>query len=233
MQRLNLVAAAFVLCVITTCAFAAPGASAAWYTCKAVTPMTGHFIDSHCTSGGPGGNWDTVKVTTLPTDGKLTATGSATITATIAGISTEVVCSELNGSVKMTGEKTEGEVSWVLSGCEVKQPSENGCKVREGKITTTNLKTTAVKDGEGKEVTTLKSEPESGTTFAPIVLEGCKVGLLNGEKLLTGSITAEISPEAPAKRLFTKTSGSALKLGGNAATLTVSSHVVMEGTDST
>lgn len=162
--------------------------------------------------------------------------GNQELSATLSGVKFTIKCT---GQMTTAGTGTNVEEGGVMktkgagivieyTGCTVTAPAEKGCKIKEGKIKTVALKSITV--DEAGEVMKVKFEPESGTKFTTITVEGCSVSALNGEKPVEGTASGLVSKTDAGLLEFTSTSGSALTFGGQAATYTGKTRSVMEGT---
>ena len=196
------------LCALAASAIAAQGAAAVTgttaFTCKKTGKGGAGFSDAHCTSAkGSGASFEHVGIEqglTTELSGTNANTASGTSAAaqiklgnTQAGVKYEIVATTLTGIGSVTNAKTESGEHYVhgtavvtFEGLTVTQPSEKGCKVKEEKIVSKELKATTQEQGDF-----IKFEPASGTTLASYTLENC-VGL-NTEQVVTGSIKCPLS----------------------------------------
>jgi hypothetical protein len=157
------------------------------------------------------------------------------ISATIEGVTVEIVCTGLGGSGK--GENvTIGEAKFAFVktlkikyfACTVAKPKGGGCVLKgaEPPIETNALRLNGFQEGG-----VLKAEltSEGGGSLAKITLEKCTMGGLNAERGLTGEARAVVGVD-PSILEFTAASGSKLELGGNPASYTGDFRLFMEGT---
>jgi hypothetical protein len=231
------------LCALAVCALAASGASAAGGTTLVTCKKGGTTLDfkanaageSHCSSTDkvtPGtGTYSHFKVergvaTTLSGSNAGTANETkeatpATLVSTIAGVELDINCPTVvsTGSIENTEPTAETHkivgsgIVVIFSGCELKKPVGQECKIKEGKITTNSLKSESVEDTE-------KFTPTSGTTFGTFTIEGCKTTALNGSKSVTGSVTAVPNGATQVVNIL-RNAESTLEFGGQKAGLTL------------
>ena len=235
--RRNSIVGALVLCALSFCAFGAASSSAAvltWHTCT--THQAGgtgpRFSDSHCQTPSASGEFETVEIpTNVLTPVTVTSTAESKSGATIGGIETEIVCTEMMstaGGVENVNEPMAAKGSggvFVYSGCTVSKPA--GCVVKGGTVTTVSLKSEAFASGAEHKI---KFEPEEGTIFTTITLEKCTNEGFNGAKKVTGKVTAV---SEGSMQTTSGTAGGELKFGGQTATFSSTSHLVMAGTENT
>lgn len=143
------------------------------------------WTDAHCKVESAGGSSGHFQTEFVPVGGVTTITGSNTKTAAettaaavsklkgkLSGVETEVQCSLVSATGELTNTETSvsgtGTISY--SGCKVTLPAGRGCVVKAEAITTAKLKVTTVGQAEKK----VKFEPNTGTEFAKVSLEGCK-----------------------------------------------------------
>lgn len=224
-----------VLIALALSAFAATSASASGattFTC--VKDPEGTLFGPHCLKASTGDNTkykhvaiapETTTTSTLTnanTASNTTAAQSWTLKATLAGVSVEITCSELHGegtvenrtTVKETGEMFgHGEFRVHFTGCVVKAPAGKGCKVaNEGTITTNQLTSRTVASGESGKV-----EPNEGTTFTELKIEGCTIAALNNTFPVTGSFLAKTNGATITVTHAEVTTQGTLKFGGQKA----------------
>lgn len=101
--------------------------------------------------------------------------------------------------------------SLVLSNCAVTEPPGKGCTVPNV------LEFRSLRAELGG--SSVSYRPETGENLLILKVTGCSPEALNGEKAMTGSITAAASSAIPGTYEFTRTSGSGLKFGGQNAIL--------------
>jgi hypothetical protein len=144
----------------------------------------------------------------------------------LAGVKFKIECESVEGEGEAgnTAEGVAGEAfSAVFTGCAVTEPAGKGCTVPA--TITTNTLSVATKE------MSVDYKPKEGETFVTINVSGCSVGALNGAKPVTGSASTVVTEEEPTSGEFTATSGSALKFGGQTATLIGKTHAkTKEGT---
>ncbi|HET7443601.1 MAG TPA: hypothetical protein VFJ57_02980 [Solirubrobacterales bacterium] len=218
-----------ILAVLGLSALAASGATASGattFTC--VTDPSGTLIGDHCLTSGTGekskhvaiepNTTTTSTLTNANTAEETKAAKSATLKATLAGVNTEITCSEIHGEGtvenRTTGEEMfgHGELKIHFTGCEVKAPAGKGCKVPEGTITTNQLTSRTVGSGA-----TGKISPKEGTTFTEIKLEGCSIAFLNNTFPVTGSLEAKTNGATITLTHAEATTQNTLKFGGQKA----------------
>lgn len=138
-----------------------------------------------------------------------------TLSSTISGVSFKVTCTGLSGSGTVAnsgGEATFSEQLIAFEGCSVTLPAGKGCSV-PATIETVKLKASSPAESWKTTYT-----PESGEKIMTISISGCSISALNGEKSVTGSAASSTEAEAYTQE-FSATTGSALKLSGQTATL--------------
>src|SRR6201999_3646464 len=153
-----------VLCALAFSAFAAANASAAQkaVTCSS-TAVPKTFGDAHCTGGGSTFGHTTIADNTVTT---ITGTNAKTASNTtlsrlsklrgqLAGVITEVQCSNVKAHGTLTNKTTptahvEGEGIITYTGCTVTAPKEKGCVVKNRTVITKNLFATTEGRASGK-----------------------------------------------------------------------------------
>jgi hypothetical protein len=187
-----------VLCALAVSAFAASSASAGGraFTCSTSATLK-DYNDAHCvTNIGSGGSRGHVEITTPgqaiegtngETESGTSAAAPSKLEGTISGFETAVKCTALTGTGTLTNEATfvKGSGTIHYTGCSVTKPPGIGCKVKESKVNTEELKATT----SGLAANKLKFEP-AGTKFAVITIEGCETAALNKAFPVTGSLIA-------------------------------------------
>lgn len=236
MKRKSIIAVAMV-CAICASAVAASSAMAVpphWYKCVEVPEGTGKYANNHCSAEGAPKKWSTVRLSNgVPTEVSSAAASNFTLSATLSGIKTKIVCSTIAnsaGSIENTEAEGKGSGQVIaFSGCEVSEPAGKGCTVNQP-ITTNALKvaTTMPTSTENKVTFT----PESSEEYATVTLANCSVGALNGPKPVKGS-AAGVGSESDASLLTFTSTSSSLTLAGQTATFTGSSRTSMKGTEET
>jgi hypothetical protein len=224
------------LFALVLCAFAAANASAAQraWTCA---PTGSGYSDAHCvTATGTGfsaveiANGTATKITgtNAKTASGTTAAEVSKLKGTISGLETEVQCTGLNGSGELTNaaESVSGTGTINYTTCTVTKPAGRECKVKNGTVTTNLLKATTV----GQAANKLKFEPNTGTEFAKVPIEGC----LNNkppaaEYPVSGSLIANTSGATTTTTHAEITTQGTLTFGGNASGIEGALTISMEG----
>jgi hypothetical protein len=167
-----------------------------------------------------------------------TGTGTSSLTSVIGTINIDITCTTIMSNAGTIlnpsggGMGTASGIGLVFTGCTVDSEGQ-GCKVKgvtvtdpEGRITTAAvLKATAE---TGMKVS-FSPEGASSTKFVELELFGCTTGALNRKYAVTGSATGVEEATASGMPSFDSTSGSALKLGGIAATFTNTTDITVGG----
>lgn len=237
MRRRKTALGGMLICLLGCCALAPGSASAVTlHACEETAPgaTAQEYTSATCETKGVG------KFRTVPVaEGTLTSpalVSNQVISATIEGVTVEIVCTGLGGSGK--GEDVtigESKLAFVKAlkikffECTVPKPKGGGCVLKKAEPP---IETVAVRlNGKKQEGGGLKAElfPESGTLIAMITLEKCTMAGLNGERALRGEGAAIVGVD-PSILEFTAASGSKLELGGNPASYTGEMRLFMEGT---
>jgi hypothetical protein len=171
------------------------------YTCA---PSAGSedyaSADAHCVTnlGEHEGTRGHVAITeTTEVEGTSASTASETTTSTpsklegtLSGFETAIECGGLSAAGSLTNEETFVKGTGIIhyTSGSVKRPVGMGCKVKESKVDTEELKATT----NGLAANKLKIEP-AGTKFASITIEGCSTAALNKTFPVTGSLIATTS----------------------------------------
>lgn len=234
MNGRNGIAAIGLLCALAISAIAAPGASAeptgtTVFTCRN-NPGLGTFSDAHCRTGASLGNYAHIAIEpgeTTELNGTNASTCAETTTScpfklkgTAAGVATELEAKKasITGSIdnSLVGEehRVTGTGTLTLEEVSVVAPAGKGCVVKGGQVVTGLLKFTASAAGMF-----LKIEPNSGTAFTEITIEGCTVAGLNNKFPLTGSVTGVPSGATVGFAEAETTIGAPLKFAGQKAGL--------------
>ncbi len=213
MTRHRTIAGLCMLCALAFSAFAAQSASAASkgttaFTCKKTEKGGAGFKAAHCKPGdavGSGASFEHVAVAeglTTEISGTNKNTGSNTesttpvkLRNTQAGVDYEIEASKVSGVGSVTNAKDPATGEHYVHGVAVvtfeelviTKPSGKGCKVKEAKITSNELKATTKGQGDF-----LNFEPATGTVMTSYTLEGCTVTSLNGVQEVTGSIKCPV-----------------------------------------
>jgi hypothetical protein len=220
------------LCALLVSAFAAQSASAVIkgttaFTCKEEPTAIWQFKDEHCKEESSGGNTgkfrhveikqDTTTHITLSNKKTTDDTKESTpqrLKATINGIATELVATEVHGTGGLTNklDAATGDhyihtknVKLVYTGVEVAKPAGKGCKVytdetkpgeemtgkeQVGVVDTEPLTGTSLGQGDS-----LKFTPTEGTVFARFWITGCEgseaLKALNKTYTVEGSATGK------------------------------------------
>jgi hypothetical protein len=226
MKRRGRSAALVIAAAFCVAAFAAADASALplspEHCIKGVGTGTGPFSTNACREKSPGGEWEWARFETtgwVPREIEL-----AELSSVISGVKFKVSCSSLEGGGTTTAlaeeEVTGTGIVLTYTGCTVSEPAEKGCQVKAGGEKNGRLKTKTLKSVTTRpesEIYKSKYVPASGSTLVSVEVNGCASETLNGTKELTGGAVSVSSDGR--KQEFTATSGSELKLGGQAATL--------------
>lgn len=218
-------AALVVVAALCFGAFGAGSASALPITpehcIKGTGTGTGPFPTNKCWESSPGGEWEWAP---FKTTGIVWEPNPVQMSAVFSGVKFTVSCSGLEGGGEMTAASEEevhgSEIVLTYTGCAVAEPVESGCKVKAGGEANGKLKTKSLKAITTRPETEkykFKYSPTTGSTLMGMEVSGCNVEVLNGTKELVGSAVAVSSNGR--KQEFTTSSGSELKLGGQAATL--------------
>jgi hypothetical protein len=206
------------LCLLASCAIAAPGAAAEGttaFTCKKVTPVehTAGFKDAHCKNVTSAfaeyehveiaaGTKTEVSGTNLRTEGEVS---TWSLHSSVAGVELEVQATGLTATGSMTNSISgaerlaSGSGSATFTGVKVTKPAGKGCIVKtdqlpkkepgaEGVVDTTLLKATTAGQGDG-----VKFEPIEGVVLASFFVEKCTTLVLNGTYEVTGSLVSSNS----------------------------------------
>jgi hypothetical protein len=188
---------------------------------------TGPFPDSKCWERSPGGAWEWAR---FENTGIVIEPNPVAMSSVIGGVKFQVSCTGVEGGGEMTaaGEEEVHGSGIVLTyiGCTVAEPAGKGCEVRAGTEVNGKLKTKSLKSVTTRpeaEKYRSKYSPTTGSTLMSIEVNGCSSETLNGTKELTGSATS-VSSNGRLQE-FTKTSGSELKLAGQALTLVGSNEL--------
>jgi hypothetical protein len=221
-----------VMCAFLVSAFAAQGASAAnntAYRCVATaTTANATFKTPDCKVTGmePGSDYlhEPIPANTSTT---LTGTGGLTkLASTISGVAVELQSTSVSGSGSMENTEVGGEMlakgtgTINYAGVTVTKPAGKGClayeksgKTNEGKVSTNLLKASTAGLTHA-----LSFTPNEGSTFATFFIEGCSIAALNGEYVVTGSVTSTeiIGTSTKFTHANTTTQGT-LKLRGQVA----------------
>jgi hypothetical protein len=231
MSRFKAGVGVLVLSAICVCAIGVGSASALTaHECLAAVGTSTEYTSGSCTTAGAGG-FHTVPLSAGKHKIKVTraGTGVSTLAVTVSEVKFKISCTGESGSgeIENTGTGTGSQIigsGIVVSyeGCTVVEPAGKGCAV-PSTITTNSMNAETPKE-------TMKTvySPTTGETFFTIVVSGCTAEALNGSKPVTGTEASIVETATPKVQEFTASSGSALKIGGSAATL-ISSN----GTDTT
>lgn len=218
------------MCICAVGAFGVSSASAlTMHECTEASGTTGSYTTSECSVTS-----ETGKFHWVPIVGKQTLTPTATtnftLGAVVGGVKFKIVCTALGGTATAENTEAAGEMKIVgtgvaeYSGCSVSEPAGKSCVVANP-IKTVELSSTT------KEMK-FTYTPKSGEKFTTIVVSGCTVTALNGEKEVKGTAVAEVEEPGTGTEMgtagttqkFTETSGSTLTFGGQAATFLGSLH---------
>jgi hypothetical protein len=176
------------------------------FTCKEVTPGTGHFKGAHCKPSdagtGAGANWDHVAITEskdLQVSNETTGgvTDPMKLKVNIAGVIVTFNFTTVTGVGGMLENKEDvGGEHYAHATGKLKftgvTANKAGCVVRSGpggtvgEILTNEL--TGTTTGEGMNV---KIQPLVGNTFASFTIEGCTNMAINGNHTIFGFLTTE------------------------------------------
>ena len=235
MLRMKAVIGLCAVCALAVGVFGVQSASAVikgttGFTCKESKTGGAGFSDAHCTTTvASGAKFEHVAIAeNVKTEGRVsnektasetTASTPAKLRTTVAGVELELQATGTEGIASGSNKKTaegehfiEGTGVTTYTGVTVTKPAGKGCKVKEGKITTKELRGTSL--GQGMEG---KLEPAVGTEFMTITIEGCTIAGLNNVYVITGSIKC---PNNGATVLCTEaatTAQATLKFGGQKA----------------
>jgi hypothetical protein len=211
------------MCGVVAAAIGASSASAVTlHECKEGKGTGIAYTNATCSAQSESGKFQTVAIPlNTATALTFTATSTTTLSATIAGVKFKIACTGGSGSGTATNTESGGSMKVIGSnghvrfeGCTVTEPSGKGCTVPS----TIETNTVKSQTSEMKDVIV----PATGESFVTIPLSGCSAEALNGEKVISGSASGTNSGGSTTE--FTSTSGSALKFGGQAATLIGSTH---------
>lgn len=245
MRHGNAVIGLCMLCALVASAIAAQGASAKGttaFTCAKATGTGAGFSREHCKRAdavGSGAKFEhkeiangtttEVIVTNAKTNSETNAPEPFLFGGSIAGIPIELKATTVSGTGTVSNSEVSGEMiasgtgTIIYTGVTVTKPAGQGCKVKEEKITTAKLKSTSqgqpTPEEESNAEMFRKTEPNQGTIFAAISIEGCTTTALNGTFNVTGSIKGR--PDG-ATTVFTTEdtkNQNTLKLAGQSATL--------------
>jgi len=185
-----------------------------------VAQGTGKFSHFKVANGVP----TTITGTNAGTASETTASTPAVLKSTNGGVEIEIVCTAVSSTGSTENQEPSKEVHKIVgkeivityTGCTVPKPASQECEVEEGgvkgKIITNKLKSESVGD-------TLQFTPETGTTFVTIHIVHCKTAALNGNKAVTGTVTA--TPNGATLSVnIPKNAESTLEFGGQKAGLT-------------
>ncbi|HET7443685.1 MAG TPA: hypothetical protein VFJ57_03415, partial [Solirubrobacterales bacterium] len=222
-----------VLFALGLSAFAAASASATGltaYTC--VTDPSGPLLGDHCLTaaqGGSGGASKHVEIaqnetttgtwTNAKTASGTTAAQSAIVHGSLAGVATEITCSEVHSEGTFENRKNasgehyfhyEGQVHFT--GCVVKKPAEKGCKISGETITTVPM--TFTSEGVAQPDHRTSTRPKEGTKITEIKIEGCSIAALNNTFPLSGSVSSKLSGATARVIGVDSTGENTLKFGG-------------------
>lgn len=187
------------LCAVAAGANAAQSAAAvgtAPFTCKA--GLSG-FSTEHCVPGQPGTSFgyesipEEVETELSGSNEKTNSETSGSVpmrlSATIAGVSVELVFTSIDYFGKVTWDRfggnpvADGLVRATLTNASVEKPAGKGCGVKGKEVISDELFATTVEQGMA-----LKLAPKEGATLASFVIEGCSIAALNGTYELKGSL---------------------------------------------
>jgi hypothetical protein len=213
-----------ILCGLCLVAFAAPTASAVTlHECKEAVGTGVAYSDSACSTKSESGKFQTVPIPVNTSVGlTFTATSSAVLSTTVAGVKFAITCTGGSGSGTARNVETGGVMKVIGSeghvkfeGCAVTTPAGGKCTVPA------TLETNTVKS-ETSEMNDVIS-PAAGTAFITIPVSGAECpAALKGSKEVAGKASGVNTTGTTTE--FTTTSGSALTFGGQTATLTGSTH---------
>jgi hypothetical protein len=226
-RKKSLIGLALVFAFVLS-AFTAANASAEQMAsaCDSGTGAPFEYADAHCvTPQEPGkfhartyevGKKISITATNSKTASETTTAQHAILAGNLAGVATELTCSEVSGTGSLTNAaaSVSGTGTLTYSGCSVLKPAGKECKVKEGMVTTEELAATTV----GQAANKLKFE-QIGTKFANVIIEGCTVGSLNNTFPVTGSLVADTSGATTTTTEAGITTQGTLKFGGNKAGL--------------
>ncbi|HET7444813.1 MAG TPA: hypothetical protein VFJ57_09165 [Solirubrobacterales bacterium] len=213
-----------VLCALALSAVVASSASASSATAYTCVQGKGVLNGAHClgTSGGEYGHVEikenevtTGTATNANTASSTTAATTSILKGALAGVETELSCTETHGEGTFSN-KTEGgemlghaEGKLHYTGCKVLKPVEKGCKVaNEGTITTENL------TGRTISTTQVEIKPVTGTKFTDIKIENCSIAALNNTFPVSGTLKASITGATLTSTHAQTTTDNTLKFGG-------------------
>jgi hypothetical protein len=233
MIRVKTLVGVCAICALAVCAVGAQSASAVGttgFTCKEKKePGGAGFSDAHCTSEvATGAKFEHVAIPEgVKTEGRTTnertaagttASEPSKLVAAIAGVQVELKATSMVGEASGTNKKTaegemfiEGTGKTTYLGVTVVKPAGKSCVVKEGKITTEELRATSLGQGmEGK----LEAV---GKQFANVTIEKCTVAALNNTFPVTGSIKCPNVGVTVVCSAAATTAQETLLIGGNEA----------------
>lgn len=193
----------------------------AW-TCA---PEAGEYSDAHCRNNESGGfkaveiasgTATETTITNEKTASETTASAVAKLRGKVGGVEAEIQCTTVAGSGSLTNTATamNGTGTFELGGCTVILPAGRNCVVKGGAITSALVKGTTAGQAGFK----VKFEPNTGTEFARIRIEGC----LNNkpptaEYPVAGSLVDAVSGATTTITHAESTAQGTLTFGGNPA----------------
>jgi hypothetical protein len=221
----------------------ASAASNTAYTCTNTGTFTGeNWTSATCTTHSPTGTFGHVAIP-ANTSTTLTGTGGTTkLASTISGVAVELQSTSLQASGSMENTVHGGEMlanatgTITYAGVTVTKPAGKGCIVweelkggelkNEGMISTKLLKaSTAGLTGA------LSFTPNEGSTLATFWVSRCSLAALNGEYVVTGSVTSTEIAGTSTKFTHENTTGQkTLKLRGQVAGLEGELNLLGNGT---
>lgn len=168
------------------------------YECSPSAP-TKTFSDAHCLNSG-GSSFGHIKIegttevtgTNAKTASGTTAAAVGKLRGTIAGVETEIQCTEeslLGGKLTLGFIHVKYDFKHTKKKCTVTKPAGKGCVVNEATIQSNELSATTL----GQAANNVKVTPAEGTTLASVKIESCSISALNNTFSLTGSYIATAS----------------------------------------
>ena len=160
---------------------------------------------------------------------KAAGTGNAILEGTLAGVKVTIECKEEHGlgTINNLGAMGESTATVHYLKCVVAAPAGQNCKVLNELVLVNPTKDLLLLLTPSKGYRDDFS-PETGNIFTEISINSCTTEALNGTFKVTGTAAAEVN-NATSSLEFNKTSGSALKFGGNHALYTDTIQVLTEG----
>jgi hypothetical protein len=218
------------LCALALSAFATSSASAAAGRAFECVSGKGTLRGEHCLTTGTAsatfghveiknGTATEITATNAKSASETTASSPATLSGTIAGVKTAIVCTGVSGSGTLTNASTGVSGSGVIkySGCTVSEPAGKGCEVVGGTIETSTLSATTVGRTNNNE---LEFKAPTGGNFATINIKGCANEAPPAAAYpVTGSLIATTIGATTETVEATITAQKTLKFGGQVAGL--------------